>query len=174
MPGRKSPDRRQGRGTTDVVVPFRSEIEVPPLPSPAGGRVLASTKRAWTAFWEDQLLAPMVRPADMAPLVRLFHLYDERERAVKAYRAERAVTGSTGQLVVNPFEKAVASMDARIDKLEERFGITPKARLALGIAMGAAAKSLEDINRGFEDDDDTEGEEHDPRVTAIEADARDA
>lgn len=135
------------------------------------GRRLKSTKVAWDAFWDDPMLAPLVRNADMPALVSLFELYDERERAWRAYRSERAVTGSTGQLVVNPFGKHALALQSQIDKLEERFGITPASRLKLGIAMGAAAKSLEDINRAFEDDE-PDDDEQDPRV--IDTDAREA
>lgn len=166
MAPKKSPERRQGRGTADLVVlPGGVAVDVPPAPA----RLLKVTRDAWDSFWADPLLAPLVRPSDRVALVRLFRLYDERERAERAYTRERATEGSTGQMVVNPFARQVASIDTRIDKLEPRFGITPKARLDLGVAMGAAHKSLEEMNRAFEDDDEDEGDEVDPRLAAIES-----
>lgn len=174
-PPRKPADRRIRRGTRDVGEVARlptSAAHIPPPPHPGGGaKLLASTVEAWEAFWTDEV-AGLVKPADRPALARLFGMYDERERMARAFRKQRMTTGSTGQLVVNPAAREMAALDARIEKLEARFGITPKARLDLGMALGAAAKSLDEINRSFDDDDDRdEGDELDPRLGAIDTTA---
>jgi P27 family predicted phage terminase small subunit len=170
---RKAPERRQRRGTKDLAVVAELPPATPPMPKPpGGGQFLAATKSAWEAFWADPLLANLVKPADQPALVRLFGLYDERERMVREVKRQRMTKGSTGQVTVNPASKEVASLDGRIDKLEAAFGITPKARLALGISLGAAARSLDDINRAFEDDEDDDGrDDEDPRLAAIDTTA---
>ena len=45
--------------------------------------------------------------------------------------------------------------------------MTPKARMALGIAFGEAARSLSDLNRMLEYDDGDEADEDDPRLAAL-------
>jgi P27 family predicted phage terminase small subunit len=132
---------------------------------------LAETTKAWVSFWESEI-AGLVTDPDMPALTRLFRMYDQRTRYERIVLKTPFVTGSTGQTVSHPASKEIASLDGRILQLEDRLGITPMARLKLGITFGAAAKSLEDMNRDFEDDPD--GEEEDPRrnVTTIETTGR--
>jgi P27 family predicted phage terminase small subunit len=138
---------------------------VPAPPHPPGKRLLAATVEAWSVFWGSDL-ASLVKPADLPPLTRLFRMYDLRERMERALLTEPFVTGSTGQIVAHPAAKEVASLDGRIEKLEARFGITPKGRMDLGVAMGAAARSLEELNDDFDRDRDQE-EEVDPRRLGV-------
>ncbi len=98
-------------------------------------------------------------------------MYDERERLDRQFRRSPFVTGSTGQTVAHPSAKLVASLDGRIVALEDRFGITPLARMKLGIAVGEAALSLEDLNSEF-DEEETE-EDADPRLEVLEVDEAD-
>jgi hypothetical protein len=169
MPARKAPGRRQGTTTNDVglVVVGEGDRPIPPLPKPASGRLLQVTKNAWVEFWSSQISTIVDARSDAPALRRLFLLYDERERALRAYQAERMTEGSMGQMVVNPFAKEVASLDARIVVLEDRFGLTPHARLKLGVTFGDAARSLSDMNRtladALADEDDFDD---DPRFPA--------
>lgn len=118
-------------------------------------------QRAWTNFWTSEI-SGLVLDADRPALHRLFEMYDQRERLMRAYRSKPFTKGSTNQTVVHPAAKEIASVDSRIQSLEDRFGITPAGRLKLGIILGAAAKSLEEMNRDF----DTYDEENDidPRL----------
>jgi len=171
MPPRKPADRRQGRGTRDLgVIGAVAPPEVPPAPHPHERNLLAATVAAWETFWSSDL-AGMVKPVDLVPLSRLFRMYDLRERLERQHLAEPFVAGSTGQIVSHPAAKEIASLDARIDKLEPRFGLTPKGRLELGIAFGAAFKTLEELNRQF---DDHSVSDEDPRLLLIETSGDDA
>lgn len=179
MTRRKPASQRQRRNTSDVgeLTSIDGGDPPPPCPRPAKGSMLKATQEMWSEFWESPVADLVDRRSDLPALRRLFLLYDERERALRSYQAQRHSTGSTGQLIVNPFAKEVASLDGRISSLEDRFGLTPKARLDLGVSFGAAAKSLEDLARKVEDaqsDDDREAEEEDPRLTVIDATARQA
>ena len=52
-------------------------------------------------------------------------------------------------------------LDEEIRQLEDRLGLTPRARLQLGITFSEAAKSLDDLNRMFTGDGGEDAE--DPR-----------
>lgn len=178
MTRRKTAGQRQRRNTRDVgeLTKIDGGEPAPPCPRPAKGSLLKVTQEMWAEYWGSPVADLVDRRSDLPALRRLFLLYDERERALRSYQAQRHSKGSTGQLIVNPFAKEVASLDGRIASLEDRFGLTPKARLDLGVSFGAAAKSLEDLARKVEDaqlDDDTD-EEEDPRLSVVDTTAREA
>lgn len=172
MPRRKPASARQNRETKDIGLVRIATHGVPACPRIDGKPMLAATQKAWAEFWRSDV-AGLVLDADRPALDRLFGMIDLRERMLRSGMAEPFSTGSTGQLVVHPAMKEVASLDARIQTLEDRFGITPAARLKLGIVLGAAAKSLEDLNASFTsgDTDEAEGDDEDPRLRAIEGNA---
>lgn len=172
MPRRKSPQERQRSNTADVgLVVAGGPIEPPPPPHPPKGKLLTATVRAWDAFWTSDLAA-LVLDADRPALDRLFGMYDLRERMHRALLEQPFTEGSTGQTVVHPAAKELASLDGRIVALEDRFGITPMGRLKLGVVLGAAARSLDEMNRSWSDDDEAEP---DPRLRAVvDASASDA
>lgn len=155
----KPADRRQRRNPRDlgkVVSVPSARSPVPPMP--AG--LLAPVRASWNAFWTSEQ-ASLVMPADHPALLRLFALLDERERCFRAARKQRLVQGSTGQPQLNPLLKFVASLDAEIRQLEDRFGLSPLARLRLGVAFGEAHKSLADLNRTLLEE---VGDDDDPRA----------
>jgi hypothetical protein len=96
-------------------------------------------------------------------LQRLFTYYDEWERSMRAYRRRRLVTGSTGQPKLNDLGKFCLELESKIERLEDKLGITPMARMRLGIAFGEARKTLEEINREV---DEGIQEADDPRLAA--------
>lgn len=172
MPRRKSPEQRLRSNSPELgVIDGDVEVLAPAPPHPATQELLAETVEAWEEFWASEL-ARLVNRSDRPALARLFRMYDMRERMERVHAEQPFVEGSTGQLVSHPAAKEIASLDGRILALEDRFGITPMARLKLGVTFGAAAKSLEDLNRGF--DDQGAGEAagpQDPRLGAIDATA---
>lgn len=169
-PTRKPPATRQRRNTPDIGDARKAKSGPPAAPHPDGKRLLVQTVNAWKEFWESDL-SGLVLQADRPALARLFRMYDMRERLDRTYQKQPFSVGSTGQLVSHPAAKEIASLDSRILALEDRFGITPMARLKLGVTFGAAAKSLEAINADFNETD--EDEETDPRgvinITGTEA-----
>src|SRR6266545_414479 len=98
-------------------------------PDPSGG-LTAAVRRQWEDLWASPLAA-LVEGTDLPALERLFLLYDERERCWKAYRKARLVKGSQGQPVMSPLARQVALLDVEIRHLEDRFGLSPRARLRL-------------------------------------------
>jgi P27 family predicted phage terminase small subunit len=92
-------------------------------------------------------LAQQVEPSDHGALRRLFWLHDELGRLMEAIEETgRVVPGSQGQPRPNPLYKQVEAFQAEARQLEDRFGLSPLARLRLGITFADAHQSLEGLN----------------------------
>ncbi len=63
-------------------------------------------------------------------------------------------------MVLNPLGRQLCKFDSEIRQLEDRLGLTPRARLQLGIVYGEARGSLDDINRSLKIDYDDDPREH--------------
>ena len=162
-PPPKPPDRRQRRGRNDagaLAIPTAAQIPAPPP------GLLGVTKKAWQAFWAAPTAA-LVVDSDRTALDRLFSLYDEHTRLWRAARRRRLVDGSQGQPVLNPLYRQADTLRAEILALEDRFGLSPMARLKLGAALGEARRSLADELAAEAEMDFDEGD--DPDVVAIDA-----
>ena len=163
--GRAQGHRRQVRDDetvapgTEIVVQDRGII---PLPPPG---LLLKTRERWLKFWRSEMARIVDEDRDRPALERLFTLYDERERAYQAYRKHRLLKGSTKQWVVNPlWRHATGTLDPEIRQLEDRFGLTPRSRAQLGLAIGGLKKTLDDLNRELGDDRDDDDQGEDPRL----------
>ena len=144
MSNRKPADRRQGRATADVgLVPVEASSRVTPT---ADLSWRESTTEHWVGFWSSPL-ASQVEPSDVPALRRLFWLYDELGRMREALEETgRVVAGSQGQPRPNPLYKQISELQSEARQLEDRFGLSPRSRLQLGIALGAAHASLDSLN----------------------------
>lgn len=150
-PGGRRQRRNKGGGTGGLQLKPRLVLEqVPRAPK----HWLVATAAQWRTYWMSDVARLADVETDNMALTRMFTLYDERERAYRDYRRRRLVKGSTGQLAVNPLWKHAAVLDAEIRSLEDRFGVTPQARLRLGIQFGEMAKNLEDMNDRLNDDEE--------------------
>lgn len=139
MPARRKPpgthqDRRNGRRLA-VVRP--NDPAVPKIVPPAPTGILEVSEQIWTAFWQSES-ADFVDPGlDLYRLRRWIETVDERERLMETFRESPIVEGSTGQAVLNPVSKRLGVLEAQIKEAEEAFGMTPAARLKLGIGVSA-------------------------------------
>ena len=135
-----------------MVVNMTARARLAPAP-PTG--LLQASQAAWVRLWASPLASTFTE-SDVPALERLFQLRDERARAFRAARRQRLVAGSTGQPRLSPLVTYVATLDAETRHLEDRFGLTPRARLTLGIQLGEAHRSLGELNAEFlqHDDDD--------------------
>lgn len=150
MPG-PAPKRPQNRSRlpraaalTLVPSPERPTDRATAVPEPPG-RILPRIRALWTTFWQSPLAAHVI-DSDRGALERLFRLYDQRERYLVAGSKLAMTTGSTGQLTLNPLIKQVDVLDGKILALEDRFGLSPMARLKLQVTLGDASRSLADLN----------------------------
>jgi P27 family predicted phage terminase small subunit len=123
--------------------------------------MLKATRDWWAEFWASELAAATLADTDGPAIERLATLYDLRRRALKSIKKQPLVDGSQGQKVLNPLARQMSTWDAEIRQLEDRFGLTPRSRLNLGLQLGAAKKQLDDLARDFTDDGDggTDGPE---------------
>lgn len=154
-------ERSKRRGLTVLGV---SGSKVTRPPAPAG--ILAPVRVAWDVFW-DSPLAQHTISTDILGLRRLFRLYDQRERYLREGAQETLKVGSAGQMVLNPLLKEVDALDAKILALEDRFGLSPMARLKLQVTLGDATRSLKDINAALGQDNRPVEEADDPRRVGL-------
>jgi P27 family predicted phage terminase small subunit len=141
------------------------ESQVPRAPD----GLLASTRRDWREFWQSpkgHLVTPENRPA----LERLFRMRDDLERESEIYRQGRLVTGSVGQIRMNPLAGHILALEAAIVRLETEFGLTPLSASRLGLMFGEASRSLEDLNRRLREQATDGEEQHDPYAALLEPD----
>jgi P27 family predicted phage terminase small subunit len=107
----------------------------------------AGTVERWQEFWCSPL-AQQVEASDYGSLRRLWGLYDELDRLWDAVNETgRVVVGSQGQPRPNPLFKQIEAFQAEARQLEDRFGLSPLARLRLGITFADAAASLDGLNQ---------------------------
>ena len=92
--------------------------------------------------------------SDFAVVVRLVSLVELRETAFRSVRENPLIMGSKEQYVENPLAKAMSRYDSEIRALEDRFGLSPRSRLALNISLGAAKRSLDELVGGASDGDE--------------------
>jgi P27 family predicted phage terminase small subunit len=121
----------------------RPPVEVPRSPS----GLLAQTRQAWTAYWNSDV-ARVADEVDLPAIRRLFTLYDEHQRALNAVRksGERIVTGSRGQLRMNPIFGHLSRLEVAIGHLEGQFGLTPASRARLGLVLGRMRMTAAELN----------------------------
>lgn len=119
-----------------------------PTPAPPAG-LLKATRDQWYAFWDSRVSAVVDRTSDIPALERLFELYDDARRYRTSIRKTPMVAGSQGQLVRNPFVRDLKDTNVEIRALEDRFGLSPRARASLNLTLGVTAKTMADLNADF-------------------------
>lgn len=121
---------------------LRPVAERPQAPS----GLLRGTRRRWEAFWDSDVARAVDWRADGDRLERWIRYVDEWHRAMREYRRMRVATGSMGQPVLHPLAGYLAQLEQSIAKAEAEFGLTPMARMRLGIATGEAALTAQRLN----------------------------
>lgn len=133
------------------------------IPDPPAGLLQTSIER-WEAYWRSQV-AQIARDSggiDVPGLERWILNVDEWSRAMRALRRKRIVLGSTGQPTMNPLAGYLAQREGAIREAEQAYGMSPMARLRLGIAVGQAKLTAQALNATLEapdDEDDALGAE---------------
>ena len=135
-----------GRGTNtadagEVPAVVSDEVEVPgPSPSrrstPQGNRGMVG---GVLAVPDREARRPR---SDLRALARLALLYDERDRALAAYKRKRSSTGSTGQLVVNPFARGSRRSTVESRNLRTGSASPPKADSTSGSSTRGSRRAL--------------------------------
>lgn len=157
---RRSESTRVGHRTYAGLSVLPTGQDAPPPAPPPGIRKGTRARRLWEAVWESELRKVIDRRTDLPRLERWILATAELERVRRTLQRTRLVRGSTGQPVLNPLAAYAADLERTIEKAEDAFGMTPKARLGLGLDVAALAKTAADLNRMLEDQGD-DGDEPD-------------
>ena len=119
---KKDSRRSIAKRVTEVHVP--ADLQVTEVPMPAK-RWPVQVRRDWETYWASDV-AVMVTDSSIAGLVRLFDLRAERSRL---FRAE-----GDGQTKIR-------QVDVELRQLEDRFGLSPLARVKLGLHAAAVTEA---------------------------------
>jgi len=146
----------QGNSRDAAVVKQAPNIlarEVPPLPE--GLKSLARNQRTEaTQLWEDlwRFGGEVYKPAsDSYVIERYVSLLIRRHHLIDLLNKEGSITeGSQGQDVAHPAARLLISTEAMLPALEDRLGLSPEARLRLGLA---AVESKSKLDQFMEDSD---------------------
>jgi len=138
-------DRRNGR---------RAELQLGgeglarfelPLRRPAW---LAEVREVWDVAWSDPICQAWTA-GDRPILLRWIDSVDRAARALRRADRRPVVPGSTGQLTEHPSYATAARAIATAEKCEAQLGFGALNREKLGFTIGAARKSLLELNEAF-------------------------
>jgi P27 family predicted phage terminase small subunit len=122
-------------------------------PAPPSGLLKASRER-WIAFWSSDVARAVDVAADGDRLTRWITYVDEWHRAMRDFRRQRVAQGSMGQPRLHPLAGCLAQLEQAIARAEGELGLTPLARMKLGVATEEAAltaQRLNEITRGTDE-----------------------
>ena len=124
------------------------------VPDPPDG-LSASNLESWDEFWHSEL-SQLVKRTDLASVRRLWDYYQQHEDLTGIFAKGRMVAGSQGQPRLNPALDGIMKLEGAILRLENELGLTPSARLRLGITFADATNSLDALAQKFDSvaDDD--------------------
>ncbi len=162
------PSDRQRRNAPKALASVTALVPDVACPPPPAG-LLKATQGQWATFWSSPVAKLVEAASDLPALSRLFELMDDCARYRTSIRQTPFVEGSQGQQVRNPYVRDLQAAQAELRQLEDRFGLSPRARLSLGVVLGEAKRSLADLGAAFTTDEgDADAgdprEEDDPRV----------
>jgi P27 family predicted phage terminase small subunit len=102
----------------------------------------------WETYWDDRV-AQVHTPVDKVILVRWITELDRYFKLLAVADQQPIVTGSQGQPVENPAYGTAHRSLAAVQYCEKQLGIGPLHRSALGIAVIAEKRSLDELNDGY-------------------------
>lgn len=151
LTGHRDTPGRERTGLITLRAP--DEVTIPPMPMKATDTGMVPLHddaiAVWDSFWRSPLSKLVDLDGDMAALKRWILAWDEWVELKADFDKAPISAGSTGQDRLNPLATRIATVEDTIAKYEDRFGMTPMARFRLGIALGQAAGSLEDLMRSL-------------------------
>ncbi len=141
--------RRNKRNDVGLISADSLISELPDLPTRLGGvRPLKATKEAWERLRNSPHIVSLIQTeSDLTALLRYATVLDERERALRAFQAERYIELDDGRVIINPAHKIWTGADKELRALEDRFGGSLIARMRLGIEWADASKKVSEVKR---------------------------
>jgi P27 family predicted phage terminase small subunit len=151
LPGKPAPDREKSapKPAKSGPKPAKNGPKTRALRAPNG--LLAATRRIWNAYWNSPVSRAVDVDADRYRVERWISTVDEYERVNAAFKQTRIVKGSTGQPVLNLLNQYLQQLLAEINKAETELGLTPLARMRLGIAYGEAQLTALELARALDE-----------------------
>ncbi len=140
---RKPPEQRNNRHTKDLVL-VDGEFAVsdsPPMPDhPLGWEWNRAGRDAWNAVWASKA-AGAIHDGHAPGVMRYIELADQRQRLLEEVDEVGALIPGykPGHYVKNPLLVEVARIDKDLLNLEDRFGMSLKAELNLGLSAAKTA-----------------------------------
>lgn len=141
---RKPPEQRHNRHTKDLVL-VEGEFavtEAPPMPEhPLGWEWNKAGIDAWHAVWSSRA-AGALHDGHAPGVMRYIELADQRLRLLEQVAEVGALVSGykgEGHYVKNPLLVEVARIDKDLMALEDRFGMSLKAELNLGLSAAKTA-----------------------------------
>jgi len=149
-----NPETRKGHNNNGTIAdntPVRKGTNVlasvvPPVPAGLGqfkGDYLVQAESLWNTIWEaggDFYVAA----TDAHIIERYVSLQVRRAKLLATLEHEGYVTvGSQGQDVAHPAARLVLDIEGKLPPLEDRLGLSPEARLRLGLAAAETKSRLD-------------------------------
>lgn len=146
---REDRHRAPKRPELGVVEAKAPDFVIPPAPI----GLLKVSKDRWEAYWRSAISSAVDLNADFGLVERWIRSVDEWHRAYRSFRKERVTTGSTGQLVLSPLAKLISQLESEIGRCEQQLGLTPIARLKLGLTANQERLTAAALNRSLSEED---------------------
>lgn len=158
MPGspQKPAELRQGHPKTAASAAVTVRADERPIPLPPRG-LLKRSRQRWLDYWESRVAKAADPVVDLHRVERWIQAVDEYERVLPIFKKTRTVDGSTGQPVLNPLGAYLKSLQGEISRAETELGLTPMARLRLGITYGQARMTAMELNKALNEGPDADG-----------------
>ncbi len=148
--------RQNRRARSNLKLIAQHEPEAVVIPEPPEG-LDGARLESWRGFFESEL-SQLVNGTDLSAVNRLWSYYQQHADLTNIFAKGRMVAGSTGQPRLNPALDGLMKLETAILRLENELGLTPSARLRLGITFADATNSLDALAQRFEpaalDDED--------------------
>ena len=120
---------RQGNSPNKVTIPRATSLV--PVPDPPGTRGPYGAN-LWRQLWESG--RGVYAPTDSYILERYCNLSDRRRLLLAVLEDEGFLgVGSQGQVVAHPAARLVTVVESRLGPIEDRLGLSPESRMALGL-----------------------------------------
>ena len=123
-------------------------VDIPNPPS----TLCDELKEAWIDYWMSQVARATDR-TDVQGITRLFwyrqQLHEAMEQWGEMSSLEKVVMGSRNEdaTQTHPVFGQITKLEAQIQKLEDKFGLSPLSRARLGIELGTAELTWAEIKR---------------------------
>lgn len=142
--------KREGR--VGHTTPVTAQVfDVAPTAPPVPEGLHAAVTEQWLAFWQSEA-SHVLADSDLPAVERLFRYRSEWWETEEDWRrmddALRITTGSQGQLKIHPLAERILKLEATITALEDKLGLTPRARAQLGIAIGQYKLTWQEVAAG--------------------------